>query len=129
MLFAACPFVFFLLVLSAFFSFLNIVTSKLVFCFSLMFGSRVQVTMNFIIAGRDTTAQTLSWFLYEMTRCDKDGNKVNATVENKIREEIKTVLSKHGQTGYVCAIPIPLLIRSSFVILLVVLFRNQHKDW
>ena len=55
--------------------------------------------MNFIIAGRDTTAQLLSWFLYEMTKIDENNNKVNYLVEEKIRNEINTVLAKHN--GYV----------------------------
>ena len=58
--------------------------------------------MNFIIAGRDTTAQTLAWFMYELTRTDKSGKKVNLQVEQKIRKEISTVLTNNGETGCVC---------------------------
>ena len=49
------------------------------------------ITMNFIIAGRDTTAQLLSWFIYEMTKLDENGKKINGDIENKIREEINRV--------------------------------------
>ena len=55
--------------------------------------------MNFIIAGRDTTAQTLAWFMYEITRTDKNGNKVNGEIEAKIRKEIETVLEENGESG------------------------------
>ena len=58
-----------------------------------------KITMNFIIAGRDTTAQTLTWFIYELTKTDSNGNKINGKVEEKIRQEIKTVLARNGETG------------------------------
>ena len=58
------------------------------------------VTMNFIIAGRDTTSQLLSWFMYEMTRDDKNGNKINSGVELKIRDEINDALTKNGGFSY-----------------------------
>ena len=55
--------------------------------------------MNFIIAGRDTTAQLLGWFMYEMTKTDgKSDDKVNLLVEEKIRKEIETVLAKNETT-------------------------------
>eukprot|EP01084_Bolivina_argentea_P138605 243975_1 len=43
------------------------------------------ITINFIIAGKDTTAQTMSWFMYHILT-----NKLR-DIENKIREEIKNV--------------------------------------
>jgi cytochrome P450 len=42
------------------------------------------IVVNFIIAGRDTTAQALSWFFYCLSR--------NAQVETKIREELAAKL-------------------------------------
>ncbi|POM78902.1 Cytochrome P450 [Phytophthora palmivora] len=49
------------------------------------------IVVNFIIAGRDTTAQALSWFFYCLSQ--------NPKVETKIREEIADKLPKlfHGQ--------------------------------
>jgi len=43
--------------------------------------------LNFIIAGRDTTAVTLSWFFYMMTCHPK--------VVEKIVDELATVVLKH----------------------------------
>ena len=57
--------------------------------------------MNFIIAGRDTTADLLSWFMYEMTKMDENGQKVNQSAEKKIRDEIDTVLDASEKDGYV----------------------------
>ncbi|TPX38289.1 hypothetical protein SmJEL517_g00077 [Synchytrium microbalum] len=42
------------------------------------------VVMNYIIAGRDTTAQTTSWLIYELAR--------NPEIEKKMREEMKQFL-------------------------------------
>ncbi|KAG7390173.1 hypothetical protein PHYPSEUDO_008627 [Phytophthora pseudosyringae] len=44
------------------------------------------IVVNFIIAGRDTTAQALSWFFYCLSK--------NPQVETKIREEISAKLPK-----------------------------------
>ncbi|KAE9339668.1 hypothetical protein PR003_g10901 [Phytophthora rubi] len=44
------------------------------------------IVVNFIIAGRDTTAQALSWFFYCLSQ--------NPQVETKIREELVTKLPK-----------------------------------
>ncbi|OWZ17408.1 Cytochrome P450 [Phytophthora megakarya] len=44
------------------------------------------IVVNFIIAGRDTTAQALSWFFYCLSK--------NPQVETKIREEIAKTLPK-----------------------------------
>lgn len=47
------------------------------------------VVINFIIAGRDTTAITLSWFFFELCR--------NPQVVEKILEEVSTVLEVDPQ--------------------------------
>ena len=39
------------------------------------------IILNFVIAGRDTTAGTLAWFLYELCR--------NQRVQEKIAEEVR----------------------------------------
>ena len=44
------------------------------------------IVVNFLIAGRDTSAQTLSWFFYCLSQ--------NKQVETKIREEISAKLPK-----------------------------------
>ncbi|KAF9965337.1 hypothetical protein BGZ70_005027 [Mortierella alpina] len=49
--------------------------------------------LNFIIAGRDTTAQALSWMFYLMHRTSADKNIVR-----KLQEEIKTVLGDEMPT-------------------------------
>lgn len=48
------------------------------------------VVMNYIIAGRDTTACTLTWFLYEMTR--------NPEVLARIQQELDQVLEGRDPT-------------------------------
>ncbi|TPX30810.1 hypothetical protein SmJEL517_g05712 [Synchytrium microbalum] len=50
------------------------------------------ITLNFIIAGRDTTAQTLSWTFWRLAQ--------NPRVEKKCREEILLVLGKDGEYTY-----------------------------
>ncbi|KAI9023401.1 cytochrome P450 [Hyaloraphidium curvatum] len=50
------------------------------------------IVMNFLIAGRDTTAQTLSWLFWELSR--------NPQVEKKLREEIIAVVGKTGDITY-----------------------------
>ncbi|KAF9940313.1 hypothetical protein BGZ75_000952 [Mortierella antarctica] len=49
--------------------------------------------LNFIIAGRDTTAQALSWMFYLMHRASADKNIIR-----KLQEEIKTVLGDEMPT-------------------------------
>ncbi|KXS09953.1 cytochrome P450 [Gonapodya prolifera JEL478] len=49
------------------------------------------VVLNFIIAGRDTTAQTLSWVFWRLAK--------HPNVEEKLREEIQQVL-KGGEVTY-----------------------------
>ena len=78
--------------------------------------------MNFIIAGRDTTAQTLTWFMYELTRTDNKGAKVNLMVEKKIRQEIETVLNKHNETGYVSSLK-----TNVYIMYTKELIRNNKK--
>ncbi|KAI9019676.1 cytochrome P450 [Hyaloraphidium curvatum] len=48
--------------------------------------------LNFLIAGRDTTAQTLSWCFWEIAQ--------RPDVEAKLREEAMRVLGKDGKTTY-----------------------------
>ncbi|KAI9030243.1 cytochrome P450 [Hyaloraphidium curvatum] len=50
------------------------------------------VVMNLLIAGRDTTAQTLTWVFYTLANQPK--------VEAKCREEIKAALGTDGLPGY-----------------------------
>ncbi|TPX36705.1 hypothetical protein SmJEL517_g01205 [Synchytrium microbalum] len=47
------------------------------------------ITLNFIVAGRDTTAQTLGWTFMRMSQ--------NPEVEKKCRAELLAVLGKDGQ--------------------------------
>lgn len=49
------------------------------------------VTTNFILAGRDTTAIALSWFFYLITQ--------NPAVEEKILNEIREILQSRRQSG------------------------------
>jgi cytochrome P450 len=46
------------------------------------------VILNMVIAGRDTTAQALSWTFYRLC--------IHPEVQNKVREEIRTVQAKLG---------------------------------
>ena len=39
--------------------------------------------------------------MYEMTKTNEKGEKINSLIEQKIRKEIETVLEKNGETGYV----------------------------
>mmetsp|Transcript_20084 Transcript_20084/g.31897 ORF Transcript_20084/g.31897 Transcript_20084/m.31897 type:complete len:574 (-) Transcript_20084:157-1878(-) len=50
------------------------------------------VALNFILAGRDTTAQLLSWFSYAITQ--------NGEVEKKIVEEINQYVGDNGHLDY-----------------------------
>ncbi|TPX31368.1 hypothetical protein SmJEL517_g05294 [Synchytrium microbalum] len=50
------------------------------------------IVLNFIIAGRDTTAQTLSWTFWRLAK--------NPDVEKKCREELLAVLGKTGDYTY-----------------------------
>ena len=47
------------------------------------------VILNMVIAGRDTTAQALSWAFYRLC--------IHRDVQAKVREEIVSVLGQHGQ--------------------------------
>ncbi|KAL4133395.1 hypothetical protein PRIC2_003713 [Phytophthora ramorum] len=49
------------------------------------------IVVNFLIAGRDTTAQTLSWFFLNLTK--------NSDVEAAIRDEIAEKLPKGGRNA------------------------------
>merc|ERR1711933_531818 len=51
------------------------------------------IAMNFIIAGKDTTAQTLSWFMYLVF-----GDKLTK-IEEQIRNEIKSVFGAKEYEG------------------------------
>ncbi|KAF9436991.1 hypothetical protein BGZ76_002346 [Entomortierella beljakovae] len=51
--------------------------------------------LNFIIAGRDTTAQALSWMFYLMHRSTSDKN-----ITKKLRDEIQSVLGDDGVPTY-----------------------------
>lgn len=48
--------------------------------------------LNFIIAGRDTTAQTLSWAIWELGQ--------HPECERKLREEVLAVCGKDGEVTY-----------------------------
>ncbi|KAJ3199756.1 hypothetical protein HK099_003024, partial [Clydaea vesicula] len=50
------------------------------------------VVLNFIIAGRDTTAQALSWSIYEIS--------MNSEMEEKLYAEAMSVLGKEGTVDY-----------------------------
>ncbi|KAI9020376.1 cytochrome P450 [Hyaloraphidium curvatum] len=50
------------------------------------------VVMNLLIAGRDTTAQTLTWAFYTLAQ--------RPDIEDKLRDEIRTVLGKDTKPGY-----------------------------
>ena len=47
-----------------------------------------EIAMNFILAGRDTTAVMLSWFFYEILR--------HPEIEKKILSEINEICGKNG---------------------------------
>lgn len=49
------------------------------------------IILNFIIAGKDTTANTLSWFFYMLCK--------NPLVQEKIAQEVREVISNHGDEG------------------------------
>ncbi|KAI9001815.1 cytochrome P450 [Hyaloraphidium curvatum] len=50
------------------------------------------VVVNFILAGRDTTAQTLSWTLWELAQ--------HRDIEQRLREEILEAVGKDGEITY-----------------------------
>ncbi|KAI9032471.1 cytochrome P450 [Hyaloraphidium curvatum] len=50
------------------------------------------VVVNMVLAGRDTTAQTLTWTFWELSR--------NPEVERKLREEILAVCGRDGEITY-----------------------------
>ncbi|KAF3792372.1 Cytochrome P450 704B1 [Nymphaea thermarum] len=47
------------------------------------------IVLNFVIAGRDTTATTLSWFLYMMIKNPQAANKVRKELEELEEEKMK----------------------------------------
>lgn len=49
------------------------------------------VVINFILAGRDTTANTLSWLFYELMR--------RPDIQEKVREELRRVMSNGAKAG------------------------------
>lgn len=49
------------------------------------------IILNFVIAGRDTTAGTLSWFLYVLCR--------NQSIQDRIAQEVRAATSGDGGLG------------------------------
>ena len=49
------------------------------------------IILNFVIAGRDTTAGTLSWFLYVLCR--------NQHIQDRVAEEVRAATSGAGDLG------------------------------
>jgi cytochrome P450 len=48
----------------------------------------VDIILNFIIAGRDTTANTLSWATYEMTRLPEEAAALRAEVDQVLAGKV-----------------------------------------
>lgn len=46
------------------------------------------IILNFILAGKDTTANTLSWFFYMLCK--------NPLIQEKISQEVVEAISSHG---------------------------------
>ena len=53
------------------------------------------LTVNFLLAGRDTTAQLISWFMYYM------GKEENSEVYERIVDELNTVIGSNPLTDEV----------------------------
>nr|AYV88889.1 cytochrome P450 oxidase CYP704A150 [Polygala tenuifolia] len=51
------------------------------------------IVLNFIIAGKDTTAATLSWFIYMLCK--------NPSVQEKVAQEVKHTMKRKGIANYI----------------------------
>lgn len=51
------------------------------------------IILNFMIAGKDTTANTLSWFFYMLCK--------NRIIQERVAEEINEAIGKQGTEGSV----------------------------